>query len=167
MMKNVLGILLILGMTSLASAALSLSGPDQGNPGDTLAMSLDMVVGDSANGYIWVDYPAYTGTLSNPALTANVNPGAFTSIDTYYLNDAFGVFINPDTVYPTATNADGPAVTFDFTIPAGSAVGTVHVVELLDESFQATGVAKAVEVIPEPMTLSLLGLGGLLLRRRR
>jgi hypothetical protein len=72
--------------------------------------------------------------------------------------------------YIDAISNDVPGVTptlagklFDFTL---FVTGTTTV-QMLDANFGAKGEALTLNVVPEPMTMTLLGLGGLLLRRKK
>jgi hypothetical protein len=167
MMKKLLVLSLVLGIASLATAGLQFSiGGTQYADGSTV-----LVGGQTAVG-IYND-TAFTGpslvqwigieTDQQVEGTATVNndllPGTWSITD-------YGTFAGyPDTWY-WYTNQDLPAV-------GDTLVGDLFTVEglpdatitLYDSQFTSLGSVNL--VTPEPVTMALLGLGGLMIRRKK
>ena len=89
--------------------------------------------------------------------------GAFSLLDTYYLPDGF--FMVGANAPASQDLTAGDWVTFDLT-NVGTAAGDFININILDGSLNLVS-NTPIEVIPEPMTMALLGLGGLFLRRRK
>jgi hypothetical protein len=182
MMKKVLVTLLVLGLASAANAGLTLGV--SGNttdmmPGDTATLSIvgaDPVPASDAP-WIMVQGDAvgidggtllYPGSLSSyqdaeaVAVDAGVSlPELLASMGFENLMDlSFAVFADGSaTPAPlTGTLVDGITLT---ALVEGEAI-----VSLLNGDF-TTADSFTATVIPEPMTIALLGLGGLFLRRRK
>lgn len=133
-MKGVfIGLVLTLAMTPAAKAALSLIGPDVAGIGQTVQLSLVVEYGDQFTGYIWVDYPNYTGGLGNPFFTGNVRENGLNRIDIYGL--PYGFYICAVNFPGSFDVAPGPIVTFDFTSPAYAQIADTYSIDLLDLNF--------------------------------
>jgi hypothetical protein len=158
MMKKVLVLTLVLGLAGIANATLSLV-PD----------AASIVIGDSVTISVVSDTDASYGAWLDPA-----DNGVGTFGDLMILSGA-GVDASKDFSYapwwgfeaksfnPAAPIVAGSHFTIDFT---GTAEG---VATLTLYEFDGVTPIQAVDitVTPEPMTLGLLGLGGLFLRRRK
>ena len=165
-MKKFLVLMLVLGIASAANATLSLSFDGQPNPGEvTITISTVFIVDvhqDAANEYphFWVGYtgPATPtgdplGQMVAPAPADYVlSDGGYGPgwVYAYKSGTAFG---DPGEWWVLEMHCSGEG---DFVVdlydPTGGTVIdtlTVH------------------QIVPEPMTIALLGLGGLLLRRRK
>ena len=162
-MKKLLVLMLVLGLVSAANAVLSLS-VNSGDPGEEITINpsdeiiLD-VSSDNSDGYsFWMYvYDIPVRTLSNPRLMQG-NISAINLMGTFGGYDYFGVTIAdsggalvPGTGFEVDFHCDGP--------------GDV-LVELLAFSDYALLDTLVIHQ-PEPMTIALLGLGGLFLRRRK
>jgi len=194
-MKKVLALVLVLGLASIANASLFTGGlqisvngayPDEVTvkPSDTVV--LDIAVGGiPAGGYVdWVmvaiDGP---GSLDASKFTSPFpNDEVNYSVSAY--NDAAGngMPIPPDDLASLSSSIFGGLYAYTTAIPQGATLfdnilfhcdgeGEVIVkIYSLDDSFTQLTLQDSVLIhqIPEPMTMSLLALGGLgLLRRRR
>ena len=182
MMKKVLVLILVLGMASLASATpvMSLSSSTITDVGETVTLTITGVAADATpdgggtsgwNGYAMIDATNYPyGTYGGggdpyaafvfPATQYNAAGGNGALSNSYAR--AF-ITAGAGTPWDEATDVD---VGVWFTIDIIGVSEGVTVVDLtnaslgIDHSFPLT-------VLPEPMTIGLLGLGGLLLRRRK
>ena len=179
-MKKVLITLLVLGLASAANAGLMLGvggadapaeieltdivqvigvEPVPGNAGIYLAVYGDLSISGGSVAYAGnlssyqdlEDYAVAIGYADGPALLADFA--------------AFGLTGIVD--LSAATLADGSATPAPLTgllIDGITMAGTGGQIDLLDEGLATMD---SVAVIPEPMTIALLGLGGLFLRRRK
>ena len=173
-MKKLLVLMLVLGMASLANAALVLSiyvdGVEAGSAasvdiGDTITIDVYSNEEGSYDAYLamssgleYADWAGITMYDLTPGVSIAANTyyaGALAGFDTYLLNNStFDIENQP---------AAGIAFSLSF---LGVAEGTVDV-KLDHDVWGSTVDTLAVTVIPEPMTLALLGLGGLFLRRKK
>ena len=159
-MKKFLAVLLVLGLAGSASAVVSMSVPSEVAIGttSTLVVSSDSV--DNYGGYIVIT-DMVAGTFTNIQILPGTGP------------DADAEDLSAD--YPgwwffqaLITNPEVPVVPGDhFTIDyTANDDFSLVLIELYDFSENLTGTAE-IQNTPEPLTLGLLGLGGLFLRRRK
>ncbi len=172
MMKKVLVLALVLGVVSLANASLDLATVNGVDYSVDTASQTVTISGENVIGFFMVLVPD-AGTLF---WQQELGPG-----------DPPRIMIYPPDPYPpidypgaiivsgstgTATGVDGPFMAFTYS-------GGTTEVTILDEIewglgdaviyFEgdiSTALADYTITIPEPATLALLGLGGLLLRRK-
>ena len=172
-MKKLLVLILVLGLCSAANAALTdiEIDVDGSHAGATITVatggtiSIEMYSGNTDAGlgyYALEDNSLYS--LANYVVTTNAGDqgsysGPFTS--TYVP----GYQLIGLTVSATASGTITPGTMFLVDFTAGSSTGTVDVI-LYDSSVVTMDTA-TINIVPEPMTIALLGLGGLFLRRRR
>ena len=178
-MKKLLALVLVLAMVSAASA-----GTITITPADSTAdVDTDVVITVVTTGYA-ATFPgainilefsitgdldssvASVGTLDTALQTPLFSHGSVgtggTLISMIQGNAGTGNYITNQTIYT-------------FTVDVGSTQGTLTIDVAEGYWFRArngsdistTIVAGEIEVVPEPMTVALLGLGGLFLRRRR
>jgi hypothetical protein len=171
-MKKFLMLVLVLGFAASANAAIMLSvDGDTSVDAVTIAVSDWITIDvwdDQANGYRDDIYYMYIGTISEGGYTlANARPGSqagdFADHATFVYADHDGIEI---TQADTATPDPGPGDIFLIDLHCEQAGVTVNVV-LYDNSETQVLDTLTITQIPEPATLALLSLGGLLLRRRK
>lgn len=161
-MKKFLVLALVLGIASLSSATLSLSvAPDNSY---VSIVGSDFTSAEATGMYLAFTMPSQTPTLvyiQNSTIedyTAAVG-GLLESAD--FLNLAPGSILSVS--YVLIADTQDPMV-----IPNGelvrAGISGYGMVYLTDD---AGGLLSSVNVVPEPMTIALLGLGGLFLRRKK
>jgi hypothetical protein len=159
-MKKLLVLLLIIGMASVANAALSIVGPTEINKDDMVTISVvsDSVTDQSA--YLVFGYVSEGGfELSNPR--SPIIPPPIPPIPTPP-DDTIGFIL----IFSQDPNPYPPGIWFEVDLTCLKA-GVDVFVELLHSDFTTVLDTLTIHQIPEPMTLALLGLGGLFLLRRR
>jgi hypothetical protein len=167
MMKKLLILMLVLGMTSAASAALTWSAdPITVGVGDTIAVTIDS--SDAlpyAGGPAWVGAdPSAVASIASIVQLAAAGEDAVVDDPTATGWPGWWTINALDTTgTPGDTMAAGPQWTVTI---SGDSVGT-YVIS--SDSYGSAGADDllTINVVPEPMTIALLGLGGLFLLRRR
>jgi hypothetical protein len=170
-MKKLLALILVLGMGAIANAAILIDAPAEVNMGDEVAISI-VVQGAGASGMTIGSISATGGKILSGAVYAGwvnqawhsngaVSDGAITGIAGDKPN-----FQAPDA-------PDGSAL-YSLVWKAPDVEGIVTVsasgVAIFEQNpfGYVTSIAPVdINVVPEPMTMSLLSLGGLALIRRR
>ena len=168
-MKKLLVLMLVLGMGSLASAALVLDVPGSALVGADFVVTITGttdVLGAGAGGDIGMGLYGDGAALirsGGPTGNAGLNGimGSYNSWDGYELTAGEAV---------SNGNAADDAVDgiwFEFT--GNSAVMGTFTFDFYnyDVSSSVATQSGSINIIPEPMTFALLGLGGLFLRRRK
>ena len=180
-MKKLLVLMLVLGMVSWASATVTFEFRD--STGTSVISGIDVAVGDftffvkGLVGDLPWNYGVYSsdqtpggGLLDMTAATVYPAAGDLGKIFGNYIASYDGVDVaSGDIDSGTMPNpADGDWFRMDFSLTESAANGNTVQVDILDYgSGYALVSSHTLDVVPEPMTIALLGLGGLFLRRRR
>lgn len=175
-MRRLLILMLVFGLASVANAAIVIS-LDGDTVTDTITIvesttvKVDLYNTDAADyGVFLAFFNASEGlfALSNPGLTANA--GGMSSFGGPHDLIALGLGLDAlayDVTLATGPPPDTNIIGSQFEVDMHCAgVGTV-VVQAIDLTSMAVLDQATINQIPEPATLVLLGLGGLLLRRRK
>ena len=161
-MRKLVVLMLVLGVASIATAGLSFT-----TDAVTIGVGETVTVGieSDVDAFAWTGYVGYTpgnAVLTGMVATAAAGPDATITADPYgyagyYKIEALDFAPPSDILAGVQFNAD----------VTGVAEGTYTV--YLMSPWAATGIQDtlAVTIIPEPITIGLLGLGGLFLRRRK
>lgn len=172
-MKKLLVLALVLSMATIANAGLTLtiSGPTQLALGATGTYTVGYTGYNTLASYD-VDILSTIGTVGGGVgITTNTD-----SATTYFGADSLTGYYEA-TMYNDVALTDLGSPLFSFTLTAPSTTGTATI-SFLENSFidttntpldYGTTVLPTlnVQIVPEPMTMGLLGLGGLFLRRRK
>jgi hypothetical protein len=162
MMKNILVFVLVLAIASTANAVLTLQLIDNGNgtfgiasttayagiADDTFYCAVGPAATAPSGGAVQAGAPAATTVLDDAVAVGGIPVPAGTDGVWGYIGDPFGVPV------PAGTYIDGVSFT----------PGDIIDLYLVTATWQ---LGALVSTIPEPITIALLGLGGLFLRRRR
>ncbi len=183
-MRKLLVLVLVFVMASWANAAVVSFSAEDGLPGDTIGITVssdEQVVG------------VMLALITDNGFGGIANPGAwdalFKNADAGYNGAAFdygqGDLVAANGVVDPGVYATGILYTYSYDIPSDAAfgstiaftvgdipgVGYLSFIEYMAEGvateMSLTGMEFAATVIPEPMTIALLGLGSLFLLRRR
>ena len=161
MMKKLLIFMLVLGVASTASAVTVLDDIRLDLSGTTLTV-VGLTAGASFDGGIY-DEAVTIESYTTPK-TVNSNAGSLGAIDLFS-----GTGYNGFDITVGSTGLEDPAwpvVAGDwFTVEYSGDVGDV--MQIYDYGVSATVAVGTLNIVPEPMTIALLGLGGLFLRRRK
>ena len=184
-MKKLFVLFLVLVAASTASATPVIVGPDQINIGiGYISLTLQGTAADASSdnytpniggfdGAVWVDYNAYLFQISNVGAAQDAMGGmANINLDTYLPTGGgvpFSAHGNVAWDEPTDVDA-GDWFSFRVNMLAGAKIGDTYDVQVCDTSSEPWPILythTVTVVVPEPMTIMLLGLGGLFLRRKK
>ena len=165
-MRKLLVLILVLGLASAANAMLITVDEQQGDSFEVNIKSTITVVSEDASswfGYLIIE-DGGAGSLENAVkLDAAGDIGAFSA----YIEAGWGTgFELTASMSPAGVPAlaAGSQFSFDY---LGSIGDTATISLFLDPEFTTPVASVNVTVVPEPMTVLLLSLGALFLRRRR
>jgi len=174
-MKKLLVLALVLSMATMASASLTLtiSGSTQVALNSVTTYTIGYSLG-GASALVSSDVDAIVdiGSIGGgAAITANRDAG----LDNFGINSSSGNYELAIINDVTATDMGSPLMSFQFTAPGVAGLAHIQLLDngQIDDSWNqimdAVMPTLNVQVgssIPEPITMTLLGLGGLFLRRR-
>ena len=163
MMKKLVVFTLILGLASGAQAALTLvTPPGSVEVGQTVTIKLNSSTTGGYSGWLEIEDPTIVNFAGDPALTAEGNPAGASSVKGYPTYGAWYQFMI------TSTDPTKPIVAGDHLLVnlTGVKEGATKL-NLYAENGIKLLQTVTLTAIPEPATIALLGLGGLLLARRR
>ncbi len=168
-MKRVLALMLVLGLASSANAIyLQIDGMSADSydltQGSTASISIISEDDSSWLGYLVVP-DGSVGTLSNPTILSDA--GNFASANPYS-EAGFGTGYE----LTAAMTANGvPALTageqFSFDFSGGLAGDNTQILLFLDPEYTIPAGSISISIVPEPMTIALLGFGTIFLRFRK
>ncbi len=169
-MKRLLMLMLVLGMASVANAVLiQVDGQDPGQTVDIaegITSVISVVSEDTSSwlGYIIIEEGG-TGALTD---AVNLDAAGDMAAVLAYTEAGWGVGYEL-TVSMGQGGVPAIAVGPQFTINySGGVLGDTATISLfVDPEYGVPVDSVAITIIPEPMTVILLGLGGLFLRRRK
>jgi hypothetical protein len=165
-MKKLLVLILVLGLCSTANATVSwyINGSPAGATADVLTTDVIQVHSTDSTVYLALALTSNTAVdLANGAVTTNAGDAG--NITAYsYAGYGDGYYMSAATLGSVA-----PAAGVQFTMDVANAsiddVATLYL--WVDPDYTTTVDTVTITVVPEPVTIALLGLGGLFLRRRR
>jgi hypothetical protein len=156
MMKKVLALVLVLSMAGIASAGYQIAMPDKVNVNTdaTFQIVIGGAAGEAYDGGVYGLMPDSFVVSPNAGNLGGVTPFAeYVGVD-FAIGDLQGLGVKA-----------GEWVTLTYKVGAKNTVQNFDFFDYAISTTQAVS-SRSVAFIPEPMTLSLLGLGALVLRRR-
>ena len=180
-MKKLLILVMVLAMASFAGAALRIVGAPLGDVQQSdivlLGISTDAPIGYQTGDYYFLVADVMGGTMDNQT---GITLVADTGVMVERSVDAAG-FLDGTGLLPLGTNGIGGGA-FAYDLPAGIPANTALIgdiafhcegpgdviVQLWTTDFSGATLVDSIIIhqVPEPVTMALLGLGGLFLRRR-
>ena len=179
-MRKLLILIVVLGMASWAIAVpiMTVSNPTP-VPGETIQVFIDGtaaeasgplgVPGGGYSGMLAIDFYAYGYLGGSPYLTIMPPPAITPEAGGYaYAGPMYALeFWSAAPLLPWSEPFDvDPGLWFTYNVLVTGAAGQSEVIDLLNGMMLPIG-GQMINIIPEPMTMALLGLGGLFLRRRK
>ena len=163
-MNKVLVLTLVLAMPSLASAIVTVDVSSNTVPvGGTVTIS---VSSDDATPYsAYLDMVKGTATLGNVLI--HPAAGYDATVEDYSTDSLYDFELGAFEIEPSTGQPVTAGLHFSVIAWATGSIGQTFTVELLCHCTYAVEDSETVTIIPEPTTLLLLGLGGLVLRKQK
>lgn len=163
-MKKLLVLMLVLAMASLASATVTVDvSSNTVAPGGTVTIS---VSSDNAVAYgKYLDMVKGTATLG--AVTIHPAAGYDAAVVSYSTGSLYDLELQAAELDTETGQPVAAGLHFSVVATATGIVGQSFTVELLNFNTYAVEDFETVTIVPEPATMLILGLGGLLLRRKK
>jgi len=174
MMKKLVALLLVFGIASVSNAALTINVNEAM---DTVSITGDGATGSPVEAYLLVDGPAhinggtlvYAGSLSAyadlEAVADSLGMDPPTALATFA--DFVGMPNLQDLSYMNFADGSATPPPLEGLLVDGIALTDILGEATLNLVSGDFGTTYSSVVVPEPITIALLGLGGLFLRRRR
>ena len=161
MMKKLFVLTLVLGLASGATAAITLANKpaEPINVGETVTIGVQNSQNGAYSGWLFVT-DSSVADYENVAFTSAGDPSGASTLTEYPEYPGWIEFTVAS--IPPIQVAAGEHIQVEL---IGAAEGTMRL-EVYDTSGEVLLDSAEVTVVPEPMTIALLGLGGLFLRRR-
>lgn len=169
-MKKLLILMLVLGLASTANAVILSISPDSAtvNCGESITVSVSSDTSGINGAYLAYIMVMETecGALSDCVIDTNAGDQAWCMA---YQEDGWGTGFEIGAADTQGLVAAGKHFDFTFTCPAlGEGCPCTATIDVyVDPDYDNPHDTLTVECVPEPMTIALLGLGGLFLRRRK
>jgi hypothetical protein len=162
-MKKLLIMILILGLASAANAALTLVGaPESVGIGETATVTLQSTEDGTYSAWLQVEDPSILNFDVAPELTAAGDPAGDSQV-TKFAGEEGWYELQVTSFDPTNPIQAGDHVLANV-IGVSEGLGKLNL--FADDGVTLIECAE-ISVIPEPATIALLGLGGLLAYRRK
>jgi hypothetical protein len=165
-MKKLLILMLVLGLASAASAAHSLGGATTVAQTGTAVVTIIADSTATTTSVVEDLSAALGGAHAIISVVKTANAGEQGSVVQFPGTDYAWTVEAKDSTEPFDSVQTG--IQFNVTISgANFSVDDTFDIVLYDEAYTSTLDSVTITVTPEPMTIALLGLGGLFLRRRK
>jgi len=170
-MKKLLVLMMVLGLATSAQAAISLSlngnpAPDETTIATSTIVTIDVTSDDTMPyvTYLWMSTPATGEWVSGVTISPEAGDDAVAEYDPY----GYGEWRLTAADFPESGETEFvlPGTHFEIDFHC-LAVGDALIELYADDFSTVLDTITIHQVVPEPITIGLLGLGGLLLRRRK
>jgi hypothetical protein len=163
MMKKVLVLTLVLGLAAVANATVTLSSSALDVPmGTSVTLTVSSDTASSYGGYIALT-DLVAGAFGQMSILPGSGPDAAIEDEAIYPGYEGVWYFSAASFNPSDPIIAGDHFQIDYTAQDGSSLVAIQLWDFSEAVVQTINLQNT----PEPMTLGLLGLGGLFLRRRK